>query len=670
MKKSLAFNRLEENDVPPVKNIIQEGGLLSKRLEGYCPRPGQLALAEAVEAAIAGGHHLLAEAATGTGKSVGYGLPAALHAVVNVDTVVIATANITLQEQLIGKDLPLIAELVEEATGKDLNFKLIKGMGNYLCLDKLSEATGEEEWYTDIVEWAEETETGDKSELEVEYPPAVWGKLSTSSEDCLRDKCKFRDSCFVYRARDSEEEVTHIVVTNYHMLFTDLVVREATNGHASTLPEYNVLIMDEAHEAKDIAMAFQGFEFTGSKVRWLANRLRGTNIEGASARADRLLNISEYLFNRLALYQDQRRRDAIIREPLGWDEDLVKNLKNNSDFLLNHARSQKPKDDDAKSALARIEKLGEVFLRRYSELNGVCFGIGDPPVLPLGMVFYVEKRQKGDVSLCCKGVEVQQFLRDNLFDQKTAIGTSATLTTNGHFMFIASELGFEQGDYAALIAPSPFDPQRTLVIIPSSMPDPRDREAHMQATAETVVYLKEQLGGQIMALFTSYKAMNHAAQFLRRRCPTSYILVQGEMPKSRIIEFFKSTDKAVILATSSFWQGVDIPGKALSCLIIDKFPFLPPTDPVLKYMEDRLGSDGLSAFFDYSVPKAVISMKQGVGRLIRTETDVGVVVLCDNRIVTKSYGAQFERALPYGHYRSNRLSDAKTFLDEMADSLL
>lgn len=668
MKKLFEFSRLEKNDVPAVKSIIMEGGLLSKRLDGYRPRPGQLALAEAVEEAIAGRHHLLAEAATGTGKSFGYGLPAGLHAVTADETVVIATANITLQEQLINKDLPLIAEIVEEATGKCLNFRLIKGMGNYLCLDKLSEATGCEEWYEDVTEWAGATETGDKSELEVEYPPAVWSKLSTTSEDCLRDKCKFRDDCFVYKAR-REEERTHVIVTNYHMLFTDLSVREATEGHAYVLPDYDVLVMDEAHEAKDIAMAFQGFELTGGKLRWLANRLRGTKIEGASARADRLLNIMEFFFNRLRLYEDRLNRDFIIREPLGWDEGLVKNLKNTSDFLRNHAMSEKPRNEDAKSALARIGKLGEVFLKRSLELDSVCFGHDDPPALPTGMVYYVEKRQKGDVSLCCKGVEVQEFLRDNLFDKKTVIGTSATLTTNGHFMFIASELGLEQGEYAALIAPSPFDPERMLVIIPSSIPDPRDREAHMRATAETVVYLTEQLGGQIMALFTSYKAMNHSAQILKQKCPEQIILVQGEMPKSRIIEFFKSTNSAVILATSSFWQGVDIPGKALSCLVIDKFPFLPPTDPVLKYMEGRLGSDGMSAFFDYSVPKAVIAMKQGVGRLIRTETDFGVVVLCDNRLTTKNYGAQFERSLPYGHYRSNRLSDAKAFLGEMADSL-
>jgi ATP-dependent DNA helicase DinG len=386
--------------------------------------------------------------------------------------------------------------------------------------------------------------------------------------------------------------------------------------------------------------------------------------------ADRLLNIMEFFFNRLRGYEDKRNRDFIIREPLGWDEGLVENLEKTSDFLLDYVKSQKPKTDEAKSAVARIGKLGEVFSKRALEVKSVCFGHKDPPVLPSGMVYYVEKRQKGDVSLCCKGVEVQEFLRKNLFDQKTVIGTSATLTTNGHFMFIASELGLEQGEYAALIAPSPFSPERMLVVIPSSMPDPRDREAHMQATAEAVAYLKEQLGGQIMALFTSYKAMNFTAQHMLKRFGRIKLLVQGELPKSRIISEFKNDPTSVILATSSFWQGVDIPGKALSCLVIDKFPFLPPTDPVLKYMEGRLGSDGMSAFFDYSVPKAVIAMKQGVGRLIRTETDSGVVVLCDNRLTTKSYGAQFERSLPYGHYRSNKLSDAKVFLDEMANSLM
>jgi ATP-dependent DNA helicase DinG len=650
--------------VPRVHKIIKPGGLLSKMLPGYQPRPGQEALAEAVEGAIKAKNHLLSEAPTGTGKSFAYGLPAALYAVVKNETVVIATANITLQEQLIGKDLPLIGQVVEEETGKDLNYLLVKGMSNYLCLDSLEEClrVGEEDWIAELVEWANETETGDKSELEVEYAPNVWSRVSTTSEDCLRDKCKFRDECFVFKARDSRE-LAHIVVTNYHMLFTDLLVREATGGQAGSLPEYGVLVMDEAHEAKDIAMSFQGYEFQASRARWLANKLRATKIDGASKRADRLLNIAGFFFSRLESYEDPRHKDSIIREPLKWDEGLVDNLQNTSAFLRNHALSQSPKSDDERAAIARVAKLGEVFLRRSAEISSVCSGIGDPPALPYGMVYYTEKKHRVGTSLCCKGVEVQEFLKGQLFDRKTVVCTSATLTTGGTFDFTADELGLRPPEYSCYVAPDVFSPENMLVILPAGIPSPKDRDAHMHATAEVVAFLHEELGGQIMVLFTSYKALGFTATHLSKVRKGAKIYVQGELPRSRIISLFKSDPTSIILATSSFWQGVDIPGQALSCLVIDKFPFLPPTDPVLKYIGEKFDSS-MSAFFDYSIPKAVIAMKQGVGRLIRSETDRGVVVLCDNRISTKGYGRQFEGALPYGHYRSTRLEDAKSFLDE------
>lgn len=662
--KLIATDKPKKPQTPRVGKIIKPGGLLSELLPSYRPRPGQAELAEAVEGAIRCKRHLLSEAPTGTGKTVSYGLPAGLHAAVKNETVVIATANIILQEQLINKDLPLIADVVEEVTGKSLNYKLVKGMGNYLCLDNLEEClrVGADDWIDDVIKWANTTETGDKSELEVEYPQQVWSRISSTAEDCLRDKCKYRDDCFVFKARDTQELV-HVVVTNYHMLFTDLLVREATAGHAGVLPEYNVLVMDEAHEAKDIAMSFQGYEFHAGRARWLANRLRATKLDGVSKRADRLLNIAGHFFNRLDNYSDPRHGDGIIRKPLGWDEGLVDNLQNTSAFLRNYALSHSPKTDDEKAAIARVAKLGEVFLKRSAELYSVCTGIGDPAALPYGMVYYTEKKPKGDAALCCKGVEVQEFLREKLFDRKTIICTSATLATDGNFNFMADELGLRRGEYEHLIAPDVFSPENMLVILPRDIPSPKDREIHMQATAEVVAFLREELGGQIMALFTSYAAMGHTASHLSSKCNGSNILIQGELPRSRIIQLFKNDPTSIILATSSFWQGVDIPGRALSCLVIDKFPFLPPTDPVLKYMGDKFDSS-MSAFFDYNIPKAVIAMKQGVGRLIRSETDRGVVVLCDNRITTKGYGRQFEKALPYGHYRSSQLGDAKDFLGE------
>jgi ATP-dependent DNA helicase DinG len=247
------------------------------------------------------------------------------------------------------------------------------------------------------------------------------------------------------------------------------------------------------------------------------------------------------------------------------------------------------------------------------------------------------------------------------------VATSATLSTGGNFQFIASEFGLEKSEYDECQTPSPFDPEHVLLVVPAGIPAPKQQDQHTTAVGRVIERVARDLNGRTMGLFTSYRALNHVYGYLKGKLPGIQILLQGELPKSRIIEMFKKDDRAVILATSSFWQGVDIPGKTLSCVVIDKFPFLPPSDPVLKYMEEKLEAENRSAFFDYSVPKAVIALKQGIGRLIRTEDDVGVIVLCDNRIDTTGYGKQFMRALPAGCFKSETgdLGDAKGFLDDM-----
>ena len=635
-------------------------------------------MSKMVDVALTEGKHLLAEAPTGTGKSFAYGIPAAIHAFATGTPVVIATANITLQEQLFNKDLPLIAKVlngkleIDEKVVPPLRFRLIKGMNNYLCLDKLNEILDNDDVnissdYLEIAKWATETNTGDKSELLKEYPPQVWGDVAASSEDCTHQHCKYCEKCFIGRARgEYDVQEPHIIVTNYHMLYTDMVVSEATGGQVHMLPEYRTLIMDEAHEAVDIAMSFNGFEFTVSKLKWLSRNLLKSEEHEANVIGRAIGKAAESFFDRL---QGSFSYD-IIKSPLGFDGGLVYALKAAAEYAKAFVMPDFNATDSARRTSARMKAMMRTYRKRAREVEEIAQGVQQENkswALPDDKVYYLEKDNKGGVSLCCKAVKVQGFLRDNVFSTKTLVATSATLSTGGNFKFIASEFGLQREEYEECQAPNPFDPEHVLLIVPVGLPPPKQQDQHTASVARVIERISLDLNGRTMGLFTSYRALNQVYTYLKGRLGSIRILLQGELPKSLIIELFKKDDRAIILATSSFWQGVDIPGKALSCVVIDKFPFIPPSDPVLKYMEGKMETENKSSFFDYSVPKAIIALKQGVGRLIRTEEDVGVIVLCDNRIDTTGYGKQFMKAFPSGCFKSETgdLGDAKGFLDDM-----
>jgi ATP-dependent DNA helicase DinG len=660
-------------DVELIDAAFGDGGWLADSIDGYTSRQGQMDLALAVDNALDTRTHLLAEAPTGTGKSMAYGVPAAVHALATGETVVIATANITLQEQLFKKDLPTVAKILQgkltSLEGKplpNLRFRLMKGMANYVCLDKLDELDQkgcEEKWFLDIDSWASKSLAGDKSELPVEYPRDIWGFVSSTSEECTRDQCKFHRECFAFKSRGAgEDDKPHVVVTNYHMLYTDMIIREATEGFASILPPYTVLIMDEAHEAADIAMSFNGFELSESRVRWLTRGLTQLGDDHAARVAHTANKCAAAFFKKLG---DVSPYD-ILRKPLGFDCGLLVALDDVGRFIQDHTKDfdEDHCTDAAKRTVARLRTLQGSIQKRVNELHGVVYG--EDKRLPEGMVYYVEKPNKGTYKLCCKSVDVQKFLRKHVFAKTTMVGTSATLATGGSFRFTAEEFGLRKGEFETLEVPSPFDPERVLLVVPRDVPeDPRDKR-HTMAVGSAIHRIATDLEGRTMALFTSYRALNTVKGQLEGRLNGIRVLVQGDLPKSRIIEEFKKNPRSVILATASFWQGVDIPGETLSCVVIDKFPFMPPSDPVLKYMEEVLEDEGRSAFFDYSIPKAVIALKQGVGRLIRRETDYGVIVLCDHRLDTKGYGKQFLKAFPPGHFRGDgNLADVSGFIAEV-----
>jgi ATP-dependent DNA helicase DinG len=660
-----------------IDEIFSPTGWIAQKHPNYRVRESQIQLATAVDEALISGKHLLSDAPTGVGKSYAYGIPAALHALANQTTVVIVTANLTLQEQLFKKDLPAIAELLEgkleDEHGRvlpSLRFRSLKGMSNYLCLDKLAEVEESgilNKDYEDIVEWSSVTETGDKSELEKDYPDSVWATVAASPDDCSRDNCPMFEKCFAHKARGQNEvETPHIVVTNYHMLYTNMMVQEATAGEVSFLPSHSIVVMDEAHESTDIAMSFMGFEFTEHQFGKISKAMQKLEDRTANALA-RNIDITAAAFFRML---EENFTYDTLKKPLGFDGGLVASLESAAHYAEEHNVENTAATDMAKRTAYRFKAMTKMLQKKAFEVSQVAFGVASDKAtyqLPEGRVYYMDRGKQ--LKLCCKAVKVQPFLRKHLLDNKVVIATSATLSTGGNFHFIADEIGLFSGEYSECLVPSPFKDDQTLLIVPANIPPPKKSEDHTAAVARVIEKLSLDLGGRTMALFTSYRALNQVNEYLRPRLQEAgiAILMQGEMGKSSIIKTFKKDKKYVILATSSFWQGVDIPGQALSCVVIDKFPFLPPSDPVLKYMEERLEEEGRSAFFDYSIPKAVISLKQGVGRLIRTESDYGVVVLCDNRLDTTGYGKQFMRAFPSCCYRSETgdLNDAKAFLDEV-----
>lgn len=674
-----------------IEYIFEDKGLLSRHLKGYLMRTGQLQLAIATQTAIEKGVHLLAEAPTGTGKSLGTGFPAALYAMGDGTPVVYVTANITLQEQLIHKDLPMIARVLggiaEDEDGHEVPFRfsLLKGMGNYLCLASLNDELHKDNISRDILEiatWSHKTETGDKSELSKEYSKDIWSRVSTSSDECIRSQCPHESSCHIFNARRKAQE-GHVVVTNYHMWFTDFIVRELTQGQVSFLPDHKVVIMDEAHEAPGIAMDFQGFQLTRGKLAYAFRRLGKQGSEEARAvETHGLLCIKQFFAH---LQKIKRDETTIIEGPLGWDHDLVLALSNAS--MAYKKLSETILGDDERSQVhrGRFKLMAKTSLKLHGLIRSVAFGMidkSDPeveqgPQWQLGSrdeigvlspddVYYIDDDGKGGIELCCKAVNPQAFFRKHVFSQKTAVMMSATLSTNQDFDFIRSQFGLKADEFHVLQAPTPFNPDRVLGVIPKKFPKPNS-SAHSELVAKWLHQFVMKGSGGVMCLFTSYKNMGRVKGMIEKQQGGYHLFVQGELPKLRIIEQFVEAydkkEKAIILATSSFWQGVDIPGKALSVVAIDKLPFARPDDPVMWYLD----MEGRNAFFEYSVPQAIIAVKQGIGRLIRSESDFGVVVIFDTRIHTKNYGGVFKSALPGGCFLSEDLNDVTAFLAHMND---
>lgn len=656
----------------PVAMVFGREGLLKQKFAGYEPRMGQVALAYAVDQAMRSGGTLLAEAPTGTGKSLAYGVPASWHAARQGKRVVIVTANIALQEQLVGKDLPMLQSILPW----NFSYALAKGINNYLCLDRFDDTKGElvnqfedptefNRW-KEVQVWAAVTQTGDLNELPFEVKAGqLRSAFTTSTDDCTGKACASFDICHGMRARQLVREA-QVVVTNYHLFFADLVLRRANEGGRGVLPAYDFVVMDEGHKAADIARDFIGFRLTRHGAAWCVRLLNAKN--NPRSKKAPIPPIAPELRQDVIDAADQFFRDLA---EYSKSDDYVVRIRDR--YCVRSGSRLVALLGDAGKALAQASASLPLPADRRTELmTGAArcgvFAVSVQAAMDLkddGDVVYFIEEQSGRAALCSKPIDVSGWLRHELFKHETvkaAVVTSATLTVDGKFDHVAEELGAE--DCEGVVGESPFDwTKQALVVIPTSFEGqrflPPDKKGHGEQSARVFVEVVRQARGRTLGLFTSYRQLELAHRRLIDAGLPYAVFRQGEAPRMQLIERFKADVTSVLLGTESFWQGVDIPGEALSCLVIDRIPFETPDDPIV----DAVNSRDRRAFQRWMVPRAVIDFRQGSGRLIRTKSDRGVLVVLDRRLLDKGYGRRFTRSLPEGLRISRDLSSVGEFLD-------
>jgi len=636
----------------PLAEVFGPGGLLQQGLPDYEDRAAQLEMAQAVHRAIEAGETLLAEAGTGTGKTLAYLVPAILSG----RKTVVATGTKTLQDQLFFKDIPLLAKILP----RRFSASLMKGRGNYLCrrsLRRLLEERhrrGERELLRRIQAWSAGSPRGERSELTfLPEPDPLWDEIAAWADTCLGTNCEDYESCFLTRMRQ-EAAAADVVIVNHHLLLADAVLRES--GVFQVIPSFAVLVLDEAHLLEDVATDFFGEETSNLRVERL---LRDTQREWVSAPLeDRTIpahlpavaEAAARFFHTLDIPEGvQRLRDQQLeglRRTYGLE--LVEALVLLHDLLRAGARA-------SEGLLACA--------RRAREQGAILRGFLDPaPQEPEGeipaVVRWSERRGRG-VFLRSSPLDVAaDFRRAVLEPAGAVILTSATLATGGRFEFLAGRLGIERP--REFQAPSPFDYARqTILYIPRHLPSPQD-PGFVEAAAEEIWAVLELSQGRALVLFTSLAALEATHRLLEDRLPFP-LLVQGEAPRSQLLDRFREEVASVLLATRSFWQGVDVVGESLSCVIIHRLPFGFPGEPVLEARLEHIQRQGGDPFWGYQVPSAIISLRQGLGRLIRSGTDRGALCILDGRTLTRRYGQAFLESLPPCPLTSRREDLARFF---------
>ena len=637
---------LASSSFPSLHQFFAPGGVLSRAHPAYEFRRGQLQMAQAVEQAIEERRHLIVEAGTGTGKTLAYLLPA----IRSGKRVIISTGTKNLQEQLFHKDVPFLEKALLGESDRKLSVCYMKGRGNYLCRKKLYDLTGqpvlsgleEVEHYRAIAAWEQNTQTGDRAELaSLPEASALWHKLDAQADTCLGQKCSAWQKCFITEMRRRAAE-SDIIIVNHHLFFADLGIKQQAEGapDAGILPDAGIVIFDEAHELEEVAGSYFGISVSAARLEELCrdveaslqrNRMYTAQLSGA---VKSLRERSTFFFSLLP-EGDGRFAFENRHEFLEENGDEFVGLKHSLVRLAAEIENLPSKPEEVFAFTRRAQELHVQldFLLEHEDKN---------------TVFWIERRRTGrdriGVSMQATPIDVGPILRECLWSKLDAVVlTSATLAVGGGFEYIRSRLGVEH--LREHVLPSHFDYQsQALFYVPPDLPDPRTPQFTAKAS-ERIRQLLEISRGRAFVLFTSYAQMRDIYQRLLGEVEFP-LLLQGDAPKSALLEEFRLTPNCVLFATSSFWQGVDVQGEQLSCVIIDRLPFAVPSDPVVAARVKAIDANGGNAFFEYQVPSAVIILKQGFGRLIRSLHDRGLLALLDNRILKKQYGRVFVESLP------------------------
>lgn len=661
----MAAEKPQKNSNELDGSVFGRDGVIAQFHENYEYREGQVRMADAIAHSFLDKKHLIVEAGTGTGKTLAYLIPAINESIRTKKRIIISTGTKTLQEQLMEKDIPFLQKVFP----KKFTAAYMKGRSNYACLYRIHKShdqpvldgIGDVEYFREVVEWSRDTNTGDRAELT--FLPenlSFWPRMNAKAETCLGQKCPDYEPCFITRMRSSADKAD-IVIVNHHLFFADLNVRG--NQFGKVLPDYGAVIFDEAHLIEDIAADYFGFQVSNYRIDELvhdagslqiSDAIFNTAIMKASAR---IADLSEQFWSRFSQARGQEGRF-----PLPPDAFSTHTVDGERPTPL--AEIYQALDE----ALGRLEADVDVFSEKLPEADSVVkrvrqtrFDLGFiVKQADRNFVYWLERRGRGTY-LQASPVDVSSLLQEKLFDKvDTCILTSATLSANGSFNFIRDRLGLAPGKTNSLEAPSSFDYEnQALLYLPKSMPDPRSPEFTQMAAAE-IVKILHSTNGRAFVLCTSNSSMTALFELVSSRVAYPCLL-QGTMSKTGLTDKFRSTQNAVLFATSSFWQGVDVRGEQLSCVIIDKLPFAVPTDPLVQARSKFIDENGGRSFFDYSVPQAIISLKQGIGRLIRSRTDRGVIAILDPRLRTKGYGRDFLASLPRMRITAD-LADVKSAL--------
>jgi len=652
-----------------VVDVFAPGGPLARALPEFEPRDGQVEMAAAVADAFEHGGVVIAEAGTGTGKTLAY----LAAAVMSGQRALVSTGTKNLQEQIYFKDIPLL----RGALGLGFTAACMKGRANYLCLHRLDLAAGngglgvgaDSVFLPLIREWSARTETGDRAELEdLPEDAAFWNDISASAETCLGAECPRYDECFVTRMRQRAAE-SDIVIVNHHLLCADAAVRQ--NAYGEVIPACAHAVIDEAHQLEDVATQYFGLSVSTYRLEELARDVEralpvlaaaGTRERSELERTvDRVRERAQAFFAEVArAHRDVGSRTTGQREErvratessLGEARDAAVHLIGAIELLestlalIGAGATAVPSSETPSGAAAEEERDDsrvdlDALVRRAGEARTdlrFLLRAGDSDY-----VYFVELRGRG-VFLRAAPIDVSKIVRERVLDRmRTTVLTSATLAIDGRFDYIRERLGI--GSARELQLASEFDFSRQAILyLPARMPDPRLPEFALAAGREVVEILRRS-AGRAFVLFTSYATLRNV-QAIAQMTLDYPILVQGTAPRSQLLRQFRETPHAVLLATSSFWQGVDVAGEALSCVIIDKLPFASPSDPVTGARLDAIRARGGVPFDEYQVPLAILTLRQGLGRLIRHRRDRGVLAILDPRLRTKAYGSRFVASLP------------------------